>query len=409
MLLRELLASTPIYEMIGYRKVDIKGLAVNPDDVKDDYLYIYCPETSKLPYEQSVKHAVEQGAAAVCIGQDQDIIKSYNVTFIKTYHVNRFISAVARNFYRSPSQAMELVGITGSHGKTTIGWMIKSILDASREPGVVIGASYCQMGNEICTIHDNAIHPFTLNALLHQAMQKGIHIAIIECSYTAIVKELLRHIWFDSIIYTDLYTYFQNDKADYHYLEIRSALIDHLKGVKSPIIVNVDDYYADKLKRDSLIGYGICRPCYVNAIDIELTPKGSRFSVVTPLGECEMTLNVTGIHNVYNALAVVAWGLNKGIELPRIQQGLMDFENPAAVGDASKSNKTVRIYVHEMAEMSELEEIYQKINNESGSKLTTLLSIRTQLNELSYREIGQVIGRYSERCIIVPNHSSKIQ
>ena len=40
MLLRELLASTPIYEMIGYRKVDIKGLAVNPDDVKDDYIYI---------------------------------------------------------------------------------------------------------------------------------------------------------------------------------------------------------------------------------------------------------------------------------------------------------------------------------------------------------------------------------
>ena len=351
---------------------------------------------------------LNNSAAAVCIGQDQDIIKSYNVTFIKTYHVNRFISAVARNFYRSSVPGHGISRDYRFARKTTIGWMIKSILDALRT-GCCYRASYCQMGNEICTIHDNAIHPFTLNALLHQAMQKGIHIAIIECSYTAIVKELLRHIWFDSIIYTDLYTYFQNDKADYHYLEIRSALIDHLKGVKSPIIVNVDDYYADKLKRDSLIGYGICRPCYVNAIDIELTPKGSRFSVVTPLGECEMTLNVTGIHNVYNALAVVAWGLNKGIELPRIQQGLMDFENPAAVGDASKSNKTVRIYVHEMAEMSELEEIYQKINNESGSKLTTLLSIRTQLNEMSYRENGHLICTYSELSIIVTNNSSKIQ
>mgnify|MGYP001242013479 FL=1 len=406
MLLRELLISTPISEMIGYKKVDVKGIAINPCDVQEGYLYIYCPGTSQLPYEQAVKHAVEKGAVAVCIGQDQELIPC-NVTFIKTYHINRFISAVARNFYHSPSQTMELVGITGSHGKTTIGWMIKSILDASGEPGVVIGASYCQMSDEICTIHENAIRPLTLNALLHQAVQKGIRTGVIECSYTAIIQELLRHIWFDSIIYTDLYTYFQNRKADYHYLEIRRTLIDHLKGVKSPIIINVDDYYADRLNSDSLIGYGICRPCYVNAVDIELTPNGSHFSVITPRGTCKLTLKVPGIHNVYNALAVVAWGLIKDMELPRIQQGFMAFENPVAVGDESKSSKYVKIYVHNMDEGHELEGTYERANNESTGKLITLLSIGTQADDLNHKEVGQAIGRYSERCIIVPNHLSQ--
>jgi len=406
MLLRELLVSTPVYEMIGFRKIEVNGIAVDPHEVEHGYLFIYSPEISKLPYEQAVQLAVEQGAVAVCIGQDQDVLP-YDVTFIKTYHVDRFISAVARNFYRNPSQSMELVGITGSHGKTTIGWMIKSILDASKEPGVVIGASYCQIGDEICTIHENAIHPFTLNALLHQALYKGIGIGIIECSYTAIVKELLRHVWFDSLIYTDLYTYFQNQKADYHYVEIRRALIDHLKGVNSPIIVNVDDYYADRLKRDSLIGYGICRPCYVNARDIKLTPGGSEFIVITPKGECNIKLRVPGIHNVYNALAVVAWGLSKGMDLTYIQQGLMNFENPLSEDQDSKSNKSVRIYVHNMADINEIENVYQDLKSQVTGKTITLLSIGTQIDDSDYKAIGQTIGNNSECCVIVPDHASQ--
>ncbi|MBM7582277.1 UDP-N-acetylmuramoyl-L-alanyl-D-glutamate--2,6-diaminopimelate ligase [Caldicoprobacter guelmensis] len=405
MLLKELLASTPVYELVGFRKIDITGIAIDPEEVKRDYLFIYAPEMIPLPYEEAVKRAVERGAVAICIGQDQEIMP-LNVTFIKTYHINRFISAVARNFYHNPSQVIELVGITGSHGKSTIGWMIKSVLDASKQDGVIIGNTYCQMGGEPCRLFKNAIFPLTLNPLLYEAIEKGIRIGVVECSYTAIVKDLLRHIWFDSIIYTDLYTYFQNHRTDSHYLEIRKTLIDHLKSVNSPIILNVDDYYANQLKGRPLVGYGICHKAYVYAQWVHLTQQGSRFTVRSPEGSWDIVLNVPGIHNVYNALATIAWCLKKGMDMELVRRGLENFESgvPVEVGDYDYKN--VDIYVKDIVDVEGLDNLYLKLKAEKKGKIVTLLPIGGYIEASKYKEIGQVVNSRSNHCILVTDYTS---
>jgi len=405
MLLKELLASTPVYELVGFRKIDITGITVDPEEVKKGYLFIYDPEMTQFPYEEAVKCAVERGAVAICIGQDQEIIP-LNATFIKTYHINRFISAVARNFYHNPSQIIELVGITGSHGKSTVGWMIKSVLDASKQDGVIIGNTYCQMGGEPCRLFKNAIFPLTLNPLLHEAIEKGIRIGVVECSYTAIVKDLLRHIWFDSIIYTDLYTYFQNHRADSHYLEIRKTLIDHLKGVNSPIILNVDDYYANQLKGRTVVGYGICHKGYVYAQNIHLTPHGSRFAVKTPEGSWDMVLNVPGIHNVYNALATIAWCLKKGMDVELVRRGLENFESGVPVEIGNDDYRNVDIYVRDMVDVDELNALYSELKAETKGKMVTLFPVGGRIDVSKYREIGQVVNRHSNHCILVTDYAS---
>jgi len=404
MLLKELLASTPVYELVGLREIEIKGLAVTPEEVKEGYLFIYDPEMTQLSYQEAVKRAVERGAVAICIGQDQEIIP-LNVTFIKTYHINRFISAVARNFYNNPSQVIELVGITGSHGKSTIGWMIKSVLDASNQDGVIIGSTYCQMNDEPCRLFKNAIFPLTLNPLLHEAIQKGIGIGVIECSYTAIVKDLLRHIWFDSIIYTDLYTYFQNHQSDSHYLEIRKTLIDHLKSVNSPIILNVDDYYANQLKGRTQIGYGICHKSYVNAQDIHLTPHGSRFTVKTSQGSWDIVLNVPGIHNVYNALATIAWCLKKGMDMELVRYGLENFESGIPVEMGNDVYRNVDIYVRDTLDVDELDALYSQLKGRTKGKMVTLFPVGGHIDVSKYREIGQIVNRHSDHCILVTDYA----
>jgi UDP-N-acetylmuramoyl-L-alanyl-D-glutamate--2,6-diaminopimelate ligase len=403
--LRELLASTPVYELIGFGKMEVTGISIDPQEVEKGYLYIYCPDSSQLPYEEAIRCAVERGATAICIGREYEVIP-YDVTFIVTYHVNRFISAVTRNFYRNPSQSMKLVGITGSHGKSTIGWMIKSILDASETSGVIIGAFYCKMGNQPYRTYENAIHPLTLNALLRQAIQQEIHLGVVECSYTAIVHEMLRHIWFDSIIYTDLYTYFQNQKTDYHYVEIRKTLMDHLKHVKSPVIVNMDDYYANQFKRDTVIGYGICNCHYVNAKDIQLSPHGSSFTITTPEGDCEIILKVPGIHNVYNALATVAWGLVEGMSLEYIKRGLMLFENSKDIDKMDRFDENVRIHVESITGVHSLEEVYLQLKVETSGKLVTILPVGGDFEVSEYQDIGQTVDRYSDHCIITLDYSS---
>ena len=115
---------------------------------------------------------------------------------------------------------MSLVGITGSHGKTTVGWMIKSILNVAGIPGVMLGIDYCQVGDHSWNEYSGGMNPLNMNEFLHRAVKEGVHWGIIECTYTGIAEDRFSHIWFDGIIYTDIHL-FSKPKADYHYFEMR--------------------------------------------------------------------------------------------------------------------------------------------------------------------------------------------
>ena len=179
-------------------------------EVQED-IYIYSDsDDDTISYEQATGQAIANGTIAIVIGRNHKITDS-SVTFVRTYHYRRFLSAVSRNFYHNPSQNMSLVGITGSHGKTTVGWMIKSILDVAGIQGVMLGADYYQVGHDSWHAYPGGMNPLNMNEFLHKAVKEKVHWGIIECNYTGIVEDQFSHVWFNSIIYTDLYI-FQNQK-----------------------------------------------------------------------------------------------------------------------------------------------------------------------------------------------------
>ena len=77
MILRELLASTPVFEIVGRRRIDVKGIALHPRDVKKGYLYIYVAEKLEMSYEQAIEQAIQNGAIAIVIGSDNEIPKQH--------------------------------------------------------------------------------------------------------------------------------------------------------------------------------------------------------------------------------------------------------------------------------------------------------------------------------------------
>ena len=317
MLLRELLAGTPVFQIWGSREIVIEGLAIEADDIRPNDLYIYMQNREGISYEASIKKAIDQGAAAICIDKGYDVLP-YDITFIKTYNVKRFLSAISKNFYQNPSQNIDMIGITGSHGKTTIGNMIRSILKAAGIQTVMINTSSCRLGDDPSYISDDILNPVVFTKFLNEAVNRGIDRGIVECSYTTIVEERLRHIWFDSLIYTDLYTYFKNQEMDFHYLEIRKTLIDHLKHIKCPIIVNMDDYHANQLTNRNIVGYGIYGGYNITAKNITLMPDSSRLTICTPKGSKQITLGLPGLHNVYNAMAAIGWCITEEIDFTYI-------------------------------------------------------------------------------------------
>lgn len=404
-MLKDLLAHTPVYEIIGPRRIDIKGIALEPSDVKEGYLYIYSPDNVTNSYEEAIDEAIKRGATAICIGK-QDEALPRPVTYVKAYNYVRFLSAVSRNFFHNPSQSMQLVGITGSHGKTTVGWMIKSILNVAGIPCVMVGTSFGQIGDHSFVSYHGPMNPLDMNSLLHNAVKEKVHWGIIECTYTGIVNEKFRHVWFDSIVYTDLYTYFKNQQADYHYFEIRKALIDHLKIINSPVIVNIDDFYTSEIEHSMLVGYGLYGNCDVTAREIELLPNGSKLLLVTNKGSRSITLKVPGIHNVYNALAAAAWGIAHKVDFESIIKGIENFKGIPNIESEIHAPERVTIDYIEPAEISQLEEMYNSVKDVSKDKIATILCIDDNFDEQTFREIKPVLIENSGLCTITCDYLS---
>ena len=400
MILRELLASTPVYEIIGRRRIEIKGIALEPEEVKKEYLYIYPQDRHDIDYEQTIEEVVANGASAVVVGREHKVLDD-SVTFVRTYHYQRFISAISRNFYRNPSQNMNLVGITGSHGKTTVGWMIKSILDEAGTAGLMLGSDHYQVGDHSMKAYPGGMNPLNMNRFLNKAVKERVRWGIIECGYTGIVEDQFSHVWFNSIIYTDLFTYFQNQKADYHYFEMRKTLIDHLKTTVGPVVVNVDDYYAFHLQREGSVRYGLFHPSDITARGLKLHPGSSEFLLVTPKGQRQMGLNIPGIHNVYNALAAVGWSLAEGLKLDDVVRGIESL--PEIPGSKEPEEMTGSIEIKEIhrGKFRKLKDAFQELGYAENEDIVTILCTEDPEDDVRYKRLEDKNRQEKDHCILI--------
>lgn len=407
MILKELLASTPVFEIWGSRQREIEGLAIDMEDVRQNYLYIYIQDREDMSYEDSIKKAIDLGATAVCVGKEDNIL-AYDITFIRTYNIKRFLSAVTRNFYRNPSQSIDMIGITGSHGKTTIGNMIRSILKAAGVPTVMINKSSCQLADEPPYIHEDSLNPMVFTKFLKRALDEDIKRGIIECSYTTIIDERLRHVWFDSLIYTDLYTYFRNKERDYHYLEIRKTLIDHLKHIKCPIIVNTDDYHAQQLENKNMVGYGIYGEQTITAGDIILMPDSSQFTIHTPRGSTEIALGLAGLHNVYNAMAAIGWCVAEDIEFVHIKEGLKQLEGLVHPREGADITGNIDIQIHKFSSPNEISKIIENLSDESEyDNRGIILSVPSCDDPSVYMDVGDALNEFSRYCVLTSDYDHR--
>lgn len=390
MLLNELLASTPVYQVRGLRRVNVAGLALKPADVKPHYLYIHINPDKDV--RKAVDEAINRGASAVCISQETEM-DTCPVTAVRTYHMQRFLSAVSRNFYHNPSQHVDLVAITGSHGKTTVSDMIASILGTQGSSGVVLGKEEDPEKQRLDSIH--------MNAMLRENVGEP-KTCLLECSYTGIVNEQFRHILFDSVIYTNLYTYFQNHNRDDKYFEIRKTLLEHLKQINSPVIINQDDYYASRLRKGNLLSYSIFNEGDVNAYDIDLTGSGSRFLLIWPEAVSEVTLHAPGLYNVYNALAAAAWALSQGIDHQTVTSGLTAYRSP--VSENKEYDSPVRILADNVCEPDRLERIMANIGQYSKRPITVVFCVGDCRKMEEYMALGHVIDLHAAQCVFTADY-----
>jgi UDP-N-acetylmuramoyl-L-alanyl-D-glutamate--2,6-diaminopimelate ligase len=268
-----------------------------------------------------VDQAMGQGAVGVI--SEQACPANFDGAWLQVEDARRALALAAAEVHNRPSRELQLVGITGTNGKTTATYLIASIAEAAGEPSALISTVEYRIAGERIKAERTTPEATDTQRLLRRAVEAGCRMAVMECSSQAIDLHRCDALHFKAAIFTNL----TRDHLDYHgtmenYFAAKRRLFDGSLGEPPPVsVINVDDAYGRGLRRElekadaRVVSYALDASADVMADEIEISLAGMRFRLKTPAGERVLRSPLVGRPHIYNILAAVAAGLELGYEL----------------------------------------------------------------------------------------------
>jgi UDP-N-acetylmuramoyl-L-alanyl-D-glutamate--2,6-diaminopimelate ligase len=250
--------------------------------------------------------------------------------WLQVANVRRAMALAAAEVHHHPSRELQLVGITGTNGKTTTAYLVASIPEAAGEPVAMTGTVEYRIGAERRKADRTTPEATDMQRLLREAVEVGCKTAVMECSSQAMDFHRCDALDISVAVFSNL----TRDHLDYHktmenYWYAKQRLFDGRLGSRPKIsVINVDDPYgielADKLEHEglSVVCYAAKAQADITARHAEFSLDGMRFQLHTPAGDREFHSPLVGPPHVYNTLAAVASGLALGYSLDVITTAL---------------------------------------------------------------------------------------
>src|SRR5882724_6502849 len=275
-----------------------------------------------------IPQVMDQGAVGVI--SERQPPDGFNGAWLKVENVRRAMALAAAEVHHHPSRELQLVGITGTNGKTTTAYLIASIPEAAGEPVAMTGTVEYRLGTERRKAERTTPEATDMQRMLRHAVEIGCKTAVMEASSQAMDFHRCDDLEYSVAVFSNL----TRDHLDYHktmenYWYAKQRLFDGRLGTRPRVsVINVDDPYgvelAERLAKEGLrvVRYALKSDADVTARDAEFSLEGMRFNLKTPVGEREFHSPLVGPPHIYNTLAAVAGGLALGYELEVISGAL---------------------------------------------------------------------------------------
>ncbi|HZL46560.1 MAG TPA: UDP-N-acetylmuramoyl-L-alanyl-D-glutamate--2,6-diaminopimelate ligase [Opitutaceae bacterium] len=258
-----------------------------------------------------VDEAINRGAVAV-VSQKPIALPHGKVTFIQVPDARVTLARVAQRYYRFPDRDLEVVGVTGTNGKTTVTHLIKHFLNGQQRIGLIGTVNY-DLGLRTVPSYKTTPESLDLYGMLAQMRDAGCRQAVMEVSSHGIDQKRVLGLQFGAVVFTNL----TRDHLDYHksldaYFEVKARLFAGGVGaVPKVAVVNLDDAYGRELAARipagvKLVTYGEHPAAEIRAEALNLEFRRTSFRLVWPGGTAAVESPLIGRYNVSNLLAALA-------------------------------------------------------------------------------------------------------
>ncbi|MDU5835040.1 MAG: UDP-N-acetylmuramoyl-L-alanyl-D-glutamate--2,6-diaminopimelate ligase [Veillonella sp.] len=315
----------------GNTTVEVLDITADSRAVKAGSLFIAL-DGATVDGHNYVNKAVEAGAVAVLVSKPVEV--SGDVCVITVEDTRKAMMACVPYFFDYPANSMRMIGVTGTNGKTTTTHMIRHILKGQGYKVGVIGTVHIMIGDTSYPIHNTTPDVVDLQHILHQMVEEGVTHCVMEVSSHALALGRVSGVEYDTAVFTNL----TQDHLDFHktfenYLAAKCKLFEQVSASNQTksgkgAIINIDDEYGHRVIEKTtapIITYSIDGKGTLNAHDVEMTPKSSRYTVSYDGNDYTVAMNTTGLFNVYNTLAAIGACLLEGISMEDIDKALKTF------------------------------------------------------------------------------------
>lgn len=393
------------YEVSGDDSVEITGVACDSREVKPGFVFVAIPGT-KSDGHDFVDTAIANGAVAIV---SQRPAGPHNFPNLVVPFPAVTLSALAAEFYDHPSRSLQVVGVTGTNGKTTIGFVLKHLLtQAQRFPGL-IGTVRNEIGDrEIESTHTTP-DASAVQGLLREMADAGCRSVAMEVSSHALVQRRVDDIAFDVVIFTNL----TQDHLDYHvteeaYFQAKRRLFE-LATKDTTMVINGDDPAGARLLREfahhpKILTYGLGASNDFRVSDFLLKPAGTEFTLITPKREIRATMPLIGRFNIYNALATLATAAALDLNLRESVRALSTLPQVPGRMENISPREPFNVFVDYAHTPDALENVLKTIRDLDPRRLICVFGCGGDRDQRKRSMMGEIADRMADVCIVTSDN-----
>jgi len=378
-------------EIKGSKEVEITGLSTHSKSVAPGNLFV-AKRGKKHDGTEFIADAVRAGASCILT----DIYDPFlEVTQLIHEDIPSIEAKLAAQFYNNPSQDLQIIGVTGTNGKTTVSFLVKYLFDRLHFPTGLVGTVEWIVGDHRFPSSMTTPDAITCQKLLRDMLLSGQKTAVLEVSSHGLDQGRALEIDFDFAIFTNL----TEDHLDYHkdkasYKKAKEKLFSGLSADKWAIF-NGDDptEFQTQAKRFT---YGIGKNADLMAKNVELGAESTKFQIAFQGKEIPFKIGLVGKFNVYNVLAAVSVGLCRGFSLEQCAKALKTFKQ--IPGRMEKVREG--IFVDFAHSEDALKHVLDTLNEVKKGRLITVFGCGGDRDRSKRAKMGKIASKLSDVVIL---------
>lgn len=379
---------------------DVKGISYYSKKTKAGDIFI-CLTGEHVDGHEFAEDALENGAIA-CIVERRLSIDAPQIVVNSTVET---IATISDIFYSSPSQKINVIGVTGTNGKTSVTYMLKSVLESCGHKTGVIGTIQHLIGDEVVSSSNTTPGVFELHSLFASMVKAGCEYVVMEVSSHSLAQRRVEGINFSAAIFTNL----TQDHLDYHgNMENYFAAKKKLFSKTDLAVINIDDAYGKRIAEDvncKLVTYSaLSDNSTFSAKNIKYRPDGVDYDLVGFGTIGRMHLKIAGKFSVYNSMGAAVCATELGMPIKSVTEAVSSLDGVRGRAEVVPCNRDFTVIIDYAHTPDGLQNILNTFKECPKNRLIVLFGCGGDRDKTKRPKMAAVAARLADFVIVTSDN-----